>query len=207
VKQILDPSNARSRHTRTALLASARSLLERDGFEALTMAAVADRAGVTRRAVYLHFASRSELVADLFDFVSEAEGLAASTGAVWASTDADAALEEWAAHLARFHPRVLAISRAAERLRGSDPDAAQHRERYLSDRSLPAAGSPPGSSGRVGSLPGGRPKPRPTCCSASSQPTCLSASSMRGWPHRCLARHLALLLRSTFLSQETRNNR
>ena len=117
---LLDPSNARSRRTRAALLASARSLLEQDGFEALTTAAVAERAGVTRRAVYLHFASRSELVADLFDFVSEAEGLAASIGAVWASTDAAAALEEWAAHLARFHPagaRDLACRRTAPRLR------------------------------------------------------------------------------------------
>ncbi len=49
MSQIHDPANARSRRTRAALLASARSLLEEEGFEALTMAAVAERAGVTRR--------------------------------------------------------------------------------------------------------------------------------------------------------------
>jgi AcrR family transcriptional regulator len=38
------------------------------------MAAVADRAGVSRRAVYLHYASRAELVTALFDYVSEQEG-------------------------------------------------------------------------------------------------------------------------------------
>jgi AcrR family transcriptional regulator len=40
--------------------------------------AVADRAGVTRRAVYMHFANRSALVAELFAHVAEAEGLAES---------------------------------------------------------------------------------------------------------------------------------
>ncbi|HSO53579.1 MAG TPA: TetR family transcriptional regulator, partial [Actinomycetes bacterium] len=39
------PQNARSRRTRAALLAAARSLLEEQGAEALTMAAVAERAG------------------------------------------------------------------------------------------------------------------------------------------------------------------
>src|SRR6266536_1845633 len=46
--------------------------------EWLTMAAVAERAGVSRRAVYLHFASRAELLTELFGHVSEREGLAAS---------------------------------------------------------------------------------------------------------------------------------
>ena len=42
--------NARSRRTRLALLAAARTLVERDGVPAVTMASVAEHAGVTRRA-------------------------------------------------------------------------------------------------------------------------------------------------------------
>jgi AcrR family transcriptional regulator len=45
------PTNARARRTRTALLAAARAVLLEHGFPHLTMAAVAERAGVTRRAV------------------------------------------------------------------------------------------------------------------------------------------------------------
>lgn len=58
-----EPRNARSRRTRTALLAAAQALLEERGTESLTIAAVTERAG----------------------------------------------------HLARFHPRVLAVARANPR--------------------------------------------------------------------------------------------
>lgn len=202
MKQILDPTNARSRTTRAALLAAARSLLEEDGFEALTMAAVAERAGVTRRAVYLHFASRTELVAALFDFVSESEGLAASLGAVWNAPDAVAGLEEWAAHLARFHPQVLAVTRAAERLHRADPDAAQHRERYMREQ-LAACRRLASWIEREGRL-----APHWTAETAADMLFALISTDLlerllreRRWSRRRLARHLALLLRSTFVAR------
>lgn len=203
MKQILDPANARSRRTRSALLAAARSLLEDEGFEALTMAAVAERAGVTRRAVYLHFASRSELVAELFDFVSEAEGLAASAAPVWAAADAVAALEQWAAHLARFQPRVLAISRAAERLSAADPDAAEHRRRYLREQ-LSACRRLAAWLERDRRLASGW-----TAETAADMLFALISTDLlerllheRRWPRRRLARQLALLLHSTFVSTD-----
>jgi AcrR family transcriptional regulator len=123
------PANARSRRTRSALLSSARALLEDDGFEALTMGAVAERAGVTRRSVYLHFPSRADLVGALFDHVANAERLEASLAPVWAAPDAGSALEEWARHVARYHTRLLAVDRAVERVHRSDADAAAHRAR------------------------------------------------------------------------------
>jgi AcrR family transcriptional regulator len=122
------PRNARGRRTRDALLTATRAILEDGGgFEALTMAAVADRAGVSRRAVYLHFASRGELVTALFDFLADAEGLASSLRPVWDAPDAVAALREWVRHLVSYHPRLIAVDRAIERVRDSDPDAASHR--------------------------------------------------------------------------------
>ena len=205
--QILDPSTARSRATRAALLAAARSLLEQQGFDALTMAAVAERAGVTRRAVYLHFASRSELVTELFDFVSEAEGLAASTAPVWAAADAVAALEQWAAHLARFHPRVLAIARAAEQLHRRDPDAAEHRRRYLREQ-FAACRKLAAWLDRDRRL-----APGWTAETAADMLFALISTDLlerlleeRNWSRRRLARHLALLLRSTFVADEGRGS-
>ncbi len=123
------PSNARSRRTRDALLTGARSILERDGFQALTMGAVAREAGVSRGAVYLHFASRSDLVAALFDHVAWQQGLAASLEPVWDAPDPVAALDEWAAHLARYHPALIPVDRAITHVQGRDPDAADHRQR------------------------------------------------------------------------------
>jgi AcrR family transcriptional regulator len=134
VESIEKPRNARSRRTRAALLAATRSLLEEQGAESLTMAAVAERAGVSRRAVYLHFASRTELLTELFGYTSEQEGLTASLEPVWQAPDAAAALEEWARHLARFHPRVLAVARAIQRVRRVDPDADAHWQLVMADQ-------------------------------------------------------------------------
>ncbi|HSJ46557.1 MAG TPA: helix-turn-helix domain-containing protein, partial [Euzebyales bacterium] len=103
-------------------------LIEEHGFAAVTMTQVAERAGVTRRAVYLHFASRTELLTELFDFVNDTEDLAASTRPVWDEPDAVTALDEWARHLARYHPRLIGLARAADHARRSDPDAAAHWE-------------------------------------------------------------------------------
>ncbi|MDF2706504.1 MAG: TetR/AcrR family transcriptional regulator [Nonomuraea muscovyensis] len=121
------PQNARSRRTREALLTAARKLIEEEGFEATTMAAVAERAGVSHRALYLHFASRGDLLTTLYGHLGAAEDLRASLDRVWSRPDAVSALEEWAHHMARAHPRIMAVSLAVERACRTDPDAAQMR--------------------------------------------------------------------------------
>jgi AcrR family transcriptional regulator len=133
-EQIEEPQNARSRRTRAALLASARSLLEEHGTGRLTMTAVAELAGVSRRAAYLHFPSRADLLIELFGYVSEEEDLASSLEMVWQARDAAAALDEWASHLARFHPRVLAVALAVQRVRRTDPDAASQWVLVMADQ-------------------------------------------------------------------------
>ena len=195
------PANARGRRTRAALLDATRELLERHGFEALTMAAVADHAGVSRRAVYLHFASRTELVAALFDHVSETEDLAASVQAVRDAPDAVAALDEWAGHVARFHSRTLAVTRAVEQVHRVDPDAAAHRDRYLREqlavcRSL---------ARRLADE--GRLAPPWTAETAAEMLWGLISVDLlerllteRRWSRRQLADRLAVLLRSTFVA-------
>jgi len=125
VEIIAEPQNARSRRTAAALLHAARDLIEQDGFAALTMAAVAERARVSRRAVYLHFATRTDLLAALYRSLGETEDLARSLQAVWDCPDAVTALTEWAEHIARSHPRILGILRAVERAQYGDPDAAE----------------------------------------------------------------------------------
>jgi len=115
--------NARSRRTRLALLAAARTLVEREGLPAVTMASVAEHAGVTRRAVYLHFSTRAELVTALYEYVNETSELSASLKSVWLAPDSAAALDEWAHHLARCHTELIPVGRAFQRVRGTDADA------------------------------------------------------------------------------------
>ncbi len=130
-RAIYTPRNARSRRTNEAVLNAARSLIEESGFEALTMAAVAERAGVTRRAVYLHFAGRTELLLALLRHLGEAEDLGTSLQRVWDAPDSASAVDEWARHLARAHPRIMNIARAVEQVRRTDPDAAAMRETIM----------------------------------------------------------------------------
>jgi AcrR family transcriptional regulator len=123
------PANARGRRTRAALLVAARCVLEERGFEALTMATVADRAGVSRAAVYLHFASRGELVGALFQHLAETEGMTALVQSVHDASDAVAALDAWARLEATYHVRILGVARALEQVAREDPDAAVWRQR------------------------------------------------------------------------------
>ncbi len=118
--------NARSRRTRLALLAAARTLVEQEGVTAVTMASVAEHAGVTRRAVYLHFATRTELITALYEYVNDTVELNASLKSVWQAPDAATALEEWAQHLARCHTELIPVGRAFQRVRGTDPDAGHY---------------------------------------------------------------------------------
>ena len=122
-------SNAVGRETRQQLIGAARAILEDEGFEALTMSALAARAGITRRGVYSHFESRAHVIAELFDHVAASEGLDASVARVWNAPNAVLALEEWARHLARYHPRVIAVDRAVSRVRHADADAMRHWKR------------------------------------------------------------------------------
>jgi AcrR family transcriptional regulator len=55
------PPGKRER-TRTRLLAAAAELIGQDGYEALVLETVAEKAGVTRRTIYDHFRSKDDLI-------------------------------------------------------------------------------------------------------------------------------------------------
>lgn len=201
-KSIEEPRNARSRRSRTALLRAARELVEERGVGATTMAAVAERAGVSRRAVYLHFASRADLITELFGYVSETECLASGSAAVGAAPDAVTALEEFARRHAESMPRVLAVSRAVEREAGTDPDAARHWEtavfwRYETNRALMRRLADEGVLA-----------PGWTVDTATDMLLALVSNEVtrtllhdRGWTPEQIGDHMARLLRSAFVAE------
>ena len=195
-------TNARGRRTRAALLAATRVILEEQGFEGLTMGAVAEQAGVTRRAVYLHFSSRAELVGALFDFVAQAEGLADSLERVWRQPDALSSLDAWARHLASYHVRLLPVTRAIERVRHVDADAAAHHAHVVRAQRA--------NCRRLVRLleRDGQLSPEWTPSAATDMLWALISSDIvegllteRAWSPDRLAKHLALVFRSTFARQ------
>jgi len=198
------PGNARGRATRAALLDAARAALETDGLAGLTMAAVAQRARVSRRAVYLHFASREDLLVALFHHVSETEDLAGSLQPVSDAPDAVSALEEWAAHLARFHTRIAAVSGAIERVRFTDPAAAAHWDLVTEDRHRICRDLAARLDGE------GRLAAPWTVDSAADMLFALMSSGVlealtvdRHWSPQRYRDHLALLFRSTFVGSDS----
>jgi hypothetical protein len=149
----------------------------------------------------MHFASRAELVAALFDHVATVEGLQESVRGVWEAADAAGALDRWAAHLARYQPRLLAVDRAVQRVWRQDPDAAAHRRRVVAEK-LANCRRLAQRLHDEGRLAGGW-----TTESAADMLFALISSDMiealivdRGWSRERLAEHLALLLRSTFVA-------
>ncbi|MFC5747301.1 TetR/AcrR family transcriptional regulator [Actinomadura rugatobispora] len=201
VKPIEEPRNARGRRSRAALLAAAREIVETEGVTAATMAAVAERAGVTRRAVYLHFASRADLISALFDHVNEAEDIQGRFAPVGDAPDAVTALEEFARRHAAYMPRILAVARAVERVAPTDPDAARHWEtamywRYETNRALVRRLHDEGVLA-----------PGWTVDTAADMLLALISNGVsetllveRGWTPAQVGDHMARLLRSTFVS-------
>ena len=124
MNRIDEPKNERSRRTRARVLDATWRLLEERGSHGVTMAAVADQAGVTRRALYLHFSSRADLLMALHTHVDETLDLASSVRRVFDAPDGVAALDAFATHLAEFHPRIQAVDDALLRARDTDPDVA-----------------------------------------------------------------------------------
>lgn len=128
------PRNARSRRTAEALLQAAHELIETAGEEALTMAAIAERAGVSRRTVYLYFASRGEVVNALFEHLNEIEDQDTALLPVWNAPDGAAALDAWARLLTEVVPRIMATARAVQHAARTDPYAAQLWHSAISHR-------------------------------------------------------------------------
>jgi AcrR family transcriptional regulator len=189
----------RKQRTRSALLAATRAIIEEEGFEALTMLGVADRAGVSRRTVYLHFSSRTELVTALFGYVADREGLEDSIRPTREAPDALTALVEWARHLARYHRRTIAITRAVDRVRRIDQDAARHWETVV------AAQLDTCRLLATGLAREQRLAPPWTIDTATDMLWALISSDMiegllldRQWSSEKLSKHLAALFRRTF---------
>lgn len=119
--------------TSDRILEAARALVEREG-AAVPMERVAAEVGLSRRAVYDHFPSRTDLLVALAAHVDERGKLAERAAAVWESSTALEAMDGFVALNAVYNPEIDAIARAFERACDVDPAAAAAWEDRMQGR-------------------------------------------------------------------------
>ena len=81
------PGRPRSAASHQAMLKAALDLLSEVGFEAMSIEAIASRAGVGKTTIYRRYSSKDELVADAIESIRE-EVLIPDTGNLWSDIDA-----------------------------------------------------------------------------------------------------------------------
>lgn len=117
--------------TRERILQAARELMEERQGQNVPMSDVAEAAGVSRQALYLHFGSRSALLLDTVQYVDEQEGFRERAMDICTAHPTEAALEAFIAFWAGYVPKIYGMARALLAARGSDEDAAQAFENRM----------------------------------------------------------------------------
>lgn len=119
--------------TRTKILEAALVLLEQGAGQGVRMADIARQAGVSRQAVYLHFANRADLLIaatrHLDRIKHTADRLAPSRTAASGIARLDAFIAAWTAYL----PEIHGVARALLAMRESDADAASAWNERMQD--------------------------------------------------------------------------
>lgn len=130
--------SSRKEETRASILDAARALFEEQGYFGTGLEQVAANAGVSRQAIYLHFASKAELLAELHLRIYETDvAPALERHPIWTrataleglddsiAVDAEVVSKVWRVHEAlvlarRHHPEVDETLRAREQVRYDD---------------------------------------------------------------------------------------
>ena len=100
------------------------------------MADVADAAGLSRQALYLHFRRRGDLLVEAARFMDDEAGLDDALAPVRSAASGREALARLATFMARFTPRIYPVAAAAETLRGTDEGATAAWEDRAAHRRL-----------------------------------------------------------------------
>jgi len=116
--------------TRRRICEAALRLVSKRGGREVTLATVARAAGVSRQALYLHFANRTNLFVALVQYADERRGLSAAIQRIVEAPSALAALREMAALQAKMNPSIWPLARLIDSIRREDAAA----ERSWQDR-------------------------------------------------------------------------
>lgn len=133
-------SSAGRPETRAAILDAARTLFEEQGYFGAGLEAVAKKAGVSRQAIYLHFASKAELLTALHLRIYETDVVPAlERHPIWTAPTALHALDasisvdaEVASKVWRFHEALVVARRHHEEVDATlRPREAERYQEYV----------------------------------------------------------------------------
>jgi AcrR family transcriptional regulator len=110
--------------TRTRILEATWKLLEQQPNRDVSMSAIARATGITRQAVYLHFASRTELMIATTEYVDEVKGLYQRMERIGAASSGIEMLEAYVDVWGNYIPEIYSIARALLRVKETDEAAA-----------------------------------------------------------------------------------
>jgi AcrR family transcriptional regulator len=110
--------------TKVRILQAAAELLAASPGASIALGQIAERAGISRQALYLHFADRAKLFIDLTRWIDQRYRTPPRQERVDRAATALSALEESVRLQAFLKPRLRGIANALDALRRSDDDAA-----------------------------------------------------------------------------------
>lgn len=108
--------------TRTRILEATRRLIEERQDPNIRMRDIAKAAGISRQALYLHFASRSELMIETTHYVDEIKGLGERLRAFESASSGGELLDIYVETWGRYIPEIYGIGKVL--LRASETDEA-----------------------------------------------------------------------------------
>lgn len=127
-------SSTEKKDTRESILQATYDLVTAGGDPTVSMGAVADRAGISRQAVYLHFDSRTELLLELVRWVDRSLGLGELLGEARREADPVERAVAIARVSARYESEIKDIALAIDIARHSDDAAAAAWDDRMSGR-------------------------------------------------------------------------
>ncbi|KPK56142.1 MAG: TetR family transcriptional regulator [Thiotrichales bacterium SG8_50] len=110
--------------TRTRILQATWRLMEQRRGQAISMGDVAKAVGISRQAVYLHFASRAELIVATSNYVDEVKGLNARLGQLQAATSGTELLAACVEVWGNYIPEIYGLAKALLATRDTDEATA-----------------------------------------------------------------------------------
>lgn len=110
--------------TRTKIMETTRQLIEESRGETIRLEDIAQAAGVSRQAIYLHFGSRVGLMVATVQYVDQTAGFIERTQPVRDEEDSLVALERFIDFWAGYIPTIYGLAKQLLLLRESDEAAA-----------------------------------------------------------------------------------
>lgn len=110
--------------TRKKIMETTRQLIEQNQGQAVRLQDIAEAAGVSRQAIYLHFGSRVGLMVATVQYVDETAGLMERTQYIRDEKDSVRALYMFVEFWADYIPTVYALAKRLLVLRETDEGAA-----------------------------------------------------------------------------------